>query len=61
MIELTVTELRHLLTCAERDLADFLTLTTVWSSRHLPDHCARVTDALARALDLPAPAIPPEP
>lgn len=61
VIELCVTELRHLLTGAERDLAGFLTLAADWASRHLPGHCAPVTAALARVLDLPAPAIPPEP
>ncbi|MFE5106001.1 hypothetical protein [Streptomyces sp. NPDC056663] len=61
VIELCVTELRHLLTGAERDLSDFLTLATDWSSRHLPGHCTSVTAALARVLDLPAPAITPDP
>ncbi|MFF1555921.1 hypothetical protein [Streptomyces sp. NPDC058279] len=61
VIELSVTELRHLLAGAERDLADFLTLATDWASRHLPDHCAPVAAALARVLDLPAPSMSPEP
>ncbi|GHA70743.1 hypothetical protein GCM10010348_74540 [Streptomyces anthocyanicus] len=61
VIELCVTELRLLLDGAERDLADFLTLATDWSSRHLPRHCAAVTAALAHVLDLPVPAMPPEP
>ncbi|MGW0817621.1 hypothetical protein ACWD00_31070 [Streptomyces viridiviolaceus] len=61
VIELSVAELRHLLTGAERDLADFLALAADWSSRHLPGHCAAVTAALARVLDLPTPAMPPEP
>lgn len=56
VIQLCVTELRHLLTGVERDLTDFLTLATEWSSRHLPGHCAAVTAALARVLDLPASA-----
>ncbi|MGW1794665.1 hypothetical protein ACWCQN_01360 [Streptomyces sp. NPDC001984] len=60
VIELSVTELRHLLTGAERDLVDFHALAADWASRHLPGHCAPVTAALARVLDLPAPAIPPE-
>ncbi|MET9408615.1 hypothetical protein ABZX90_23030 [Streptomyces sp. NPDC002935] len=60
VIELSVTELRHLLASAERDLVNFPALAADWASR-LPDHCPAVTTALARALDLPAPAIPPEP
>ncbi|MEU4099489.1 hypothetical protein [Streptomyces tanashiensis] len=61
VIELSITELRNLLTGAERDLADFLTLAGDWASRHLPGHCAPVTAALARVLDLPTPAMPPQP
>ncbi|MFE4599274.1 hypothetical protein ACFRKE_00265 [Kitasatospora indigofera] len=60
VIELSVTELRHLLAGAERDLADFLMAAAAWVRRHLPHHGAPVTAALARALDLPAPAGPPE-
>ncbi|MEE1736386.1 hypothetical protein PUR49_07705 [Streptomyces sp. BE147] len=60
-IELRVTELRPLLTRAERDLADFLALATYWSSTHLPRHSTPVTAALARVLDLPAPAVQGEP
>lgn len=60
VIELSVVELRNLLTGAERDLAGFLALAADWASRHLPGHCAPVTAALARVVDLPAPAIPPE-
>lgn len=56
VIELSVTGLRRLLAGAERDLRDFLTLATDWSSTHLPGHCVPVTAALARVLDLPAPA-----
>ncbi|WP_326763211.1 hypothetical protein OHB35_53105 [Streptomyces phaeochromogenes] len=56
-VELSITELRNLLAGAERDLADFLALAANWASRHLPGHCAPVTAALARVLDLPAPAI----
>ncbi|WP_406054354.1 hypothetical protein OG462_03610 [Streptomyces sp. NBC_01077] len=55
VIELSVTELRHLLDGAGRDLADFLGLAAGWASRYLPDHSASVTAALARVLDLPAP------
>lgn len=51
VIELPVTELRHLLTRAERDLNDFLALAAAWAARHLPDHAAPVTAALGRALD----------
>ncbi|MEU9377607.1 hypothetical protein AB0D94_28075 [Streptomyces sp. NPDC048255] len=61
VIELSVTELRHLLAGAERDLADFLALAADWASKHLPRHCTSVTAALARVLDLPAPATAPEP
>ncbi|MEU8542378.1 hypothetical protein AB0C52_20725 [Streptomyces sp. NPDC048717] len=59
-IELPVTELRHLLATAERDLTDFLALAADWAHRHLPCHQAPVTAALARVLDLPAPAVPSE-
>ncbi|MGY0233106.1 hypothetical protein [Longispora urticae] len=56
--ELPVTDLRRLLDGAERDLVDFLRLAADWTARHLPDHAAPVTAALARALDLPVPAQP---
>ncbi|MCX4782263.1 hypothetical protein [Streptomyces sp. NBC_01264] len=60
VIELSVTVLRTLLDSAERHLADFLGLATDWIPHHLPGHCAApVTAALARALDLPAPAAGP--
>ncbi|MGW1995302.1 hypothetical protein [Embleya sp. NPDC001921] len=59
VIELSVAELRHLLAGAERDMADFLALATDWASGHLPGRRAAVTAALARVLDLPAPAISP--
>ncbi|MCF3132207.1 hypothetical protein [Streptomyces olivochromogenes] len=52
-IDVPTTELRHLLTGAERDLADFLDLATRWATQHLPDHSERVGNALARALTLP--------
>ncbi|MER5554837.1 hypothetical protein ABT001_24725 [Streptomyces sp. NPDC002793] len=58
VIELSVTELRHLLVGAERDLTEFLALAGDWASRHLPDHSAPVTAALARVLCLPSPATP---
>ncbi|MET9899078.1 hypothetical protein [Streptomyces sp. NPDC006446] len=45
---------------AEGDLVDFLAPAADWASRQLPDHCSAVTAALARVLDLPAPAVPPE-
>ncbi|HET6856016.1 MAG TPA: hypothetical protein VFH94_02835 [Streptomyces sp.] len=61
VIELTATELRHLLTGAESDLAGFLALAAAWGSRQLPGHCVSVTAALARVLALPAPAMAPEP
>ncbi|MGA6172022.1 hypothetical protein ACPEIF_17460 [Streptomyces sp. NPDC012600] len=60
VIELSVTALRDLLAGAERDLAEFLALAADWASRHLPDHRAPVTAALARLVGLPAPGIPPE-
>ncbi|WP_327302607.1 hypothetical protein [Streptomyces sp. NBC_01298] len=56
VIALSVTELRTLLDAAERHLVDFLALATDWLPRHLPGHRAPVISALARALDLPAPA-----
>lgn len=58
LIELSVAELRGLLTDAERDLADFQVLAAGWASRYLPGHCAAVTAALARVVRLPAPAVP---
>ncbi|MEV5974860.1 hypothetical protein [Streptomyces sp. NPDC051921] len=60
VIELSLTELRHLLAGAERDLVDFLALAANWASGHLPDHCAAVTAALSRVLDVPAAAVSPE-
>lgn len=59
VIELPVPDLRRLLADAERDLIDFLRLAAAWAARQLPDHAVPVTHALARALDLPAPVIPP--
>lgn len=61
VIELSVTELRSLLDAVERDLADFFELAADWVLQHLPDHCVPVTAALARVLDLAAPAVPPQP
>ncbi|MCX5166588.1 hypothetical protein [Streptomyces antibioticus] len=58
VIELSVTQLRHLLAGVERNLADFLALTADWASGHLPDHGTLVTAALSRALDSPASAEP---
>ncbi|MFF8317472.1 hypothetical protein ACF06V_09935 [Streptomyces bobili] len=60
VIELPVTELRDLLVGAERDLADFLALAADWASQQLWEQCSAVTAALARVLDLPAPAVPLE-
>ncbi|MFE3929986.1 hypothetical protein [Streptomyces sp. YIM B13508] len=54
MIELTVGELRRLLTAAERDLTEFLALAAAWAIRQLPRHADPVTSALARALALTA-------
>lgn len=53
VIELPVTELRHLLDGAEGDLADFLALAADWAARSMPDRSARVTAALTRALSMP--------
>ncbi|MFE6331995.1 hypothetical protein ACFVP3_00875 [Streptomyces sp. NPDC057806] len=61
VIELGVAELRRLLSGAERDLADFLTLATEWSSGHLPGHGVAVTTAVARLLGFPAVAMPTQP
>ncbi len=61
VIEVSVTDLRRLLAGAERDLIDFLQLAAAWTSLHLPDYAPSVTSALGRALDLPAPVIPPNP
>ncbi|MFJ7779720.1 hypothetical protein [Streptomyces yangpuensis] len=55
VIELPVTELRLLLSRAERDLADFMHLVGPWASRHVPDHAEATTAAVARALAAPAP------
>ncbi|MFE0508820.1 hypothetical protein [Streptomyces sp. NPDC058964] len=49
-IDLPAGELRHLLEGAERELADFLRLATLWTAGHLPDHSERVNRALQRAL-----------
>jgi hypothetical protein len=61
VIELSVAQLRHLLAGAEDDLTNFLSLAADWVSQCLPDHAIPVTAALARALDLPAPAEPSKP
>ncbi|MER5488404.1 hypothetical protein ABT024_35025 [Streptomyces sp. NPDC002812] len=61
VIELSVTELRTLLEAVERDLAEFFALATDWILQHLPGHGAPVTAAVARALDLAAPAVTPTP
>ncbi|KWT56674.1 hypothetical protein ADL21_37470 [Streptomyces albus subsp. albus] len=58
VIDLPVTELRHLLTDAERDLDAFLALAASWTAHHTPDHAASVTAALARCLDVRAPGMP---
>ncbi|CAM5674346.1 hypothetical protein SAVIM338S_07124 [Streptomyces avidinii] len=60
VIELSVTDLHRLLADAERDLAGFLALAAAWVSKHLPDHSAPVSTALARVLDLPESAAPPK-
>ncbi|MFJ4094199.1 hypothetical protein ACIPYS_21680 [Kitasatospora sp. NPDC089913] len=61
VIELPVTELRHLLAGVERDLTGFLALATAWARQRMPEHADPVAAALARLLDLPASAVPPEP
>ncbi|MFE0699089.1 hypothetical protein [Streptomyces sp. NPDC058872] len=58
VIELPIIDLRRLLADAERDLAAFHRLAIGWAALHLPDHADPVCAALARALDLPAPAVP---
>ncbi|WP_425428692.1 hypothetical protein [Streptomyces yerevanensis] len=52
VIELPVDEVRTLVTSAQRDLQDFLSLAGTWAEQHLPAHAAAVTAALARALNL---------
>ncbi|MEU1077290.1 MULTISPECIES: hypothetical protein [unclassified Streptomyces] len=53
--ELSVDHIRRLLTGAQQDLQDFLSLAGTWAEQHLPAHAGAVTAALARAVDL-APA-----
>ncbi|MFJ4342153.1 hypothetical protein [Streptomyces sp. NPDC088915] len=53
VIDLPLTDLRDLLTTAERDLTAFLHLTTTWTTDHLPAHAPRLREALARTLGLP--------
>ncbi|MFD8012582.1 hypothetical protein [Streptomyces sp. NPDC058955] len=60
VIELTAADFRALLAGAERDLVDFLALAASWASVYLPRHHGPVVSALARALDLPLPGVPPE-
>ncbi|WP_405428004.1 hypothetical protein [Streptomyces erythrochromogenes] len=55
VFELTVTELRGLLSRAERDLADFVHLVGPWAARHVPGRAEATTAAVARALAVPAP------
>ncbi|MFD9789116.1 hypothetical protein ACFWYX_34965 [[Kitasatospora] papulosa] len=56
VIELSVDQIRTLVTGAQQDLQDFLSLAETWAEQHLPTHTAAVTAAVARALDLaPAP------
>ncbi|MFD9004081.1 hypothetical protein ACFV0T_24475 [Streptomyces sp. NPDC059582] len=54
VIEVPVTELRHLLAGVERDLADFFRLAVLWAGTHLPDRCEQVSGAISRALALSA-------
>ncbi|MET8646158.1 hypothetical protein ABZX69_26535 [Streptomyces sp. NPDC004074] len=58
VIEVPVTDLRHLLAGAERDLVGFLQRVAVWAAGRLPDHATPVTSAMSRALDLPTPVSP---
>ncbi|CAM5541923.1 hypothetical protein I6J39_34410 (plasmid) [Streptomyces californicus] len=52
VIELSVDQIGTLVTGAQQDLQDFLSLAETWAEQHLPTHAAAVTAALARALDL---------
>lgn len=52
-IRVPVTDLRRLLTGAERDLAAFLRLATRWTAAHLPDRSEELSRAITRALTLP--------
>ncbi|WP_405777562.1 hypothetical protein [Streptomyces sp. NBC_01538] len=52
VIELPVNQVRTLVTGAQRDLQDFLSLAGTWAEQHLPAHATAVTAALTRALDL---------
>lgn len=52
VIELSVDQIGTLVTGAQQDLQDFLSLAETWAEQHLPAHAAAVTAALARALDL---------
>ncbi|WP_433573732.1 hypothetical protein [Streptomyces sp. CA-251247] len=52
VIELSVDQVRTLVTGAQQDLQAFLSLAGTWAEQHLPAHAAAVTAALARALDL---------
>ncbi|MEU2227739.1 hypothetical protein [Streptomyces sp. NPDC018347] len=51
VVELPVDQVRMLVTGAQRDLRDFLSLAGSWAEQHLPAQAAAVTAALARALD----------
>lgn len=55
VIELSVDQVRRLVSGAQQDLQDFLSLAGTWAEQHLPAHAAAVTAALARALDLAPP------
>lgn len=55
VIELPGDEVRVLVTGAQQDLRDFLSLAGNWAEERLPTHAAAVTAALARALDLELP------
>ncbi|MFB7342220.1 hypothetical protein ACFCZ6_19405 [Streptomyces hydrogenans] len=60
VITLPASALPGMLAGVERDLAAFLVLASGWASAHLPGQdVGPVVAALARVLDVPAPARPP--
>ncbi|MFI6440813.1 hypothetical protein [Streptomyces sp. NPDC050759] len=55
VIEVSVPELRRLLTQAEHEVAAFLHQAALWTARQLPDRSEQVSRAIKRALTLPTP------
>ncbi|MFF1305235.1 hypothetical protein [Streptomyces sp. NPDC058307] len=55
VIEVSVPELRRLLSEAEREVAAFAHRAALWTAAQLPDHSEQVSRAIRRALTLPAP------